>query len=316
MVKPKESLSAIKSKLISTLKIDTTNHPNDYNILKSTNQSGYTQQLIEYKGYEGDIIKAYLLIPNGEGSFPAVVVHHQHNSQFHLGKSEVCGLAGDPLNAFAPTLAQKGFIVLAPDSIGFEDRRRNQTGIEENKEKDWLQYFNGMAYRMVKGKLLITAVINEALIATNILANHPKVNANTIGVIGHSYGGNTTLFQAAIDDRIKFACASGAACSYKNKIENETGLEMALIIPDVLNTFDIEDVVASSSSKHLLLLAATEDKYSKNAKEITLNAQKQLSTLNEENNIALKEFEGAHPLTQERFDYIIDWIVGKASLLR
>ena len=45
--------------------------------------------------------------------------------------------------------AQDGFVVLAPDSICFEDRRRNQSGIEAH-ESDGMQYFNGMSYLLCK----------------------------------------------------------------------------------------------------------------------------------------------------------------------
>lgn len=43
---------------------------------------------------------------------PAVLINHQHNGERHLGKSEVCGLAGNPLQAFGPELARHGFVVL------------------------------------------------------------------------------------------------------------------------------------------------------------------------------------------------------------
>jgi len=50
-------------------------------------------------------VPALLLVPEhpcGAG----VVALHQHNSQWHLGKSEVAGLAGEPLQAFGPALAE------------------------------------------------------------------------------------------------------------------------------------------------------------------------------------------------------------------
>ena len=60
----------------------------------------YDRLQITYDNEEHDRIPAFLLIPHGAGPFPALLVHHQHNSQWHLGKSEVCGLArvyGEPL---------------------------------------------------------------------------------------------------------------------------------------------------------------------------------------------------------------------------
>jgi dienelactone hydrolase len=72
-----------------------------------------------------------LLVPDGAGPFAAVLVHHQHNSEWHLGKSEVAGLAGYPLRACGPALARAGLVVLAPDAVGFEDRRYIGTGVDQ-----------------------------------------------------------------------------------------------------------------------------------------------------------------------------------------
>src|SRR5260221_12173720 len=94
--------------------------PPPFEILRTEPADGCERQLIEYSVSDGERVPAFLLVPPGPGPFPAVVIPHQHNSQWHFGKSEVCGLAGDPLNAFGPALVKKGFVVLAPDSIGFE----------------------------------------------------------------------------------------------------------------------------------------------------------------------------------------------------
>jgi hypothetical protein len=97
---------------------------------------GYLELRVCYAGVEEEI-PALLLVPDGAGPFAAVLAHHQHNSEWHLGKSEVAGLAGDPLQAFGPALARAGLVVLAPDAVGFEDRRYSGTGIDA-REDDWL----------------------------------------------------------------------------------------------------------------------------------------------------------------------------------
>ena len=53
------------------------------------------------------------------------MINHQHNSERHFGKSEVCGIVGSPYQAFGPVLARHGFVVLVPDVICFEERRKN-----------------------------------------------------------------------------------------------------------------------------------------------------------------------------------------------
>lgn len=76
---------------------------------------GVLRKLITYGAADGEVIQAFLFEPV---SVPraAVVVLHQHASDWSLGKSEVAGLAGDPLQAFGPALARAGVMVLAPEA--------------------------------------------------------------------------------------------------------------------------------------------------------------------------------------------------------
>ena len=97
-----------------------------YEVLNSVQEEGYTRQLISYLSDE-DKVSAFLLLPDKLGNNPAILISHQHNREHHLGKSEVCGIAGNPLQAFGPALAKQGFVVLAPDSICFEARREDPT---------------------------------------------------------------------------------------------------------------------------------------------------------------------------------------------
>lgn len=270
-------------------------------------EDGYTRYLISYEGLESDDIWAYLLVPKGQGPFPAVLVHHQHNGERNIGKSEVCGIVGDPFQAFGPTLAREGIIVLAPDSICFEDRRKNKNGIEAD-EGDWLQHYNEMSYRLVQGDTLMRKVISDASLAVSILCNHPLVEDKKIGVLGHSYGGNTVLFQAAMDTRIQFACSSGAACTYKNKIRHQTGFEMAQVIPGFVERFDIEDLVKCILPRKILLVSATEDKYSKEADAIEKTIIETCNKFKIDNWVEHFRYVGGHPLTQERFTDVVSWI--------
>jgi hypothetical protein len=91
---------------------------------------GFDRERIEYRGLEGDLIPAFLFTPRGRETLGGVVVFHQHNGEFHFGKSEVAGDVGDAYQAFGPALARGGLAVLAPDAITFEDRRGAVQGVE------------------------------------------------------------------------------------------------------------------------------------------------------------------------------------------
>jgi dienelactone hydrolase len=274
---------------------------------------GYERTLIQIKGDEGDLIPGYLLIPPGNGPFPAVQVHHQHASQRHLGKSEVCGLAGDPWQAFGPALAQKGMVVLATDSLCFEDRRRNRTGIGLDEANDHLQHYNEMSYRLVQGDTLMRKVLDDAQRGFFLLWDDPRVDRERLGLVGQSYGGNTVLFQAALDERVQFACVSGAACSYKAKFDNEIGLEMALVIPGFAQSYDFHDLVHCVAPRRLLIVSATDDPFSLDADQIVEHGLKPYEEAGQSSYLEHRRYKGGHALDHERFDDIVEWIMERCQ---
>ncbi|MBQ1207826.1 MAG: hypothetical protein IIX65_04800, partial [Lachnospiraceae bacterium] len=148
----------------------------EYTILETKEEVGYTRQLIEYTSFE-DKVRAFLLLPEKLNNNPAVLVNHQHNREHHLGKSEVCGLAGNPLQAFGLELVKKGFVVLAPDSICFEDRRRDPSV----EGFDFWQHFDEMCYRILKGEYLMKKVLDDAMNGITLLSNFEFVDKKRIG---------------------------------------------------------------------------------------------------------------------------------------
>jgi len=283
----------------------------DYEIIETYKTSHFERHLIKYAGNEDDEIRAYLFIPQNREIIGSVLVHHQHNGKRHLGKSEVAGIVGDPFQFFCPELAKAGIISLAPDSICFEDRRTNKKGIEPDSDpdNDWLQHYNEMCYRLLNGKTLMEKVVEDSSIGISLLLQQKDVNADNIGILGHSYGGNTVIFHSPFDDRIKYACSSGAVCSYKNKFEHEVGIEMAEVIPNFTTKYDIEDLLKLISPREMLIVAASSDELTRDAKQIYLTIKKEEPTIRK--SLFLKEFQGEHGLDKQRFDYIINWFKEK-----
>lgn len=279
----------------------------NYTVLSESDLGKYREQLIHFNGEAGDSIPAYLLIPNGEGPFPAVQIHHQHAGERHFGKSEVVGRVGDQFQAFGLALANQGFVVLSADSICFEDRRFNQKGTEPC-DKDWEQHFNEMTYRLVRGDTLMRKVLSDASFGISLLTHLPFVQKERVGVLGHSYGGNTALFQSALDDRISFTCTSGAVCSYKNKMQNQTSFEFALAIPGFVEKFDFDDLLSAIAPRRVLVVSANDDKYSKDADVIVTHAQPAFDVLNVPSSLVHKRYNGGHSLDAERFEFIVNWV--------
>ncbi len=275
----------------------------EYTVLSSTKEDGYTRQYIKYVS-GSETVPAYLLVPDKQGNNPAVLINHQHNREHHLGKSEVCGLAGNPLQAFGPALAKKGFVVLAPDALCFEERREDPTV----EGFDFWQHFHEASYRIVKGDYLMKQVLTDAMNGITLLENLPYVDKQRIGTLGHSMGGNTVLFLAALDERISFACASGSACTYEHRMANSVGIEMASVIPGFHGPYDIDDLVSLTAPRKLLLVSAEEDKYSMDASVIVKKAGIEYEKQGVSQNLHHKRYPGGHALTQERFEFIMEWL--------
>ena len=141
-------------------------------------REGITQHSLKIETAPGRTVDdAYLLIPEGKGPFPAVVV------VFYDAKTGV-GLGKSPMRDFALQLAKRGFVAL---SLGGDPNTYYPT-----KATCKIQPLSFHAY--------------EAANCYNALASMPNVDPKRIGVVGHSYGGKWSMFAGALYD--KFACAA------------------------------------------------------------------------------------------------------------
>lgn len=124
----------------------------------------------------GRMQSGYLLVPHGDGPFPAaVVVFYDPETSVGLGKE---------MHGFGFHLANRGYVVLA---IGTPSGR-----LWPNDKAAELQPLSMLAY--------------VAANCHTVLAGLPNVDANRIGILGHSYGGKWAMFASCLYD--KFACAA------------------------------------------------------------------------------------------------------------
>lgn len=215
---------------------------------------GYERLRIEYTLEPGERVAAFLLVPNDAQHAPAVFCHHQHASEFTLGKSEVVGLAGDPDQAIGQDLATRGFVVFAPDAIGFEERNwSHPTGRAEYVE---------MTSRLVQGQTLLAKVLHDASVGLDVLCDRPEVDPERLGFIGHSYGGRMALWAAAMDERIRASVSHCGCIGYADSVANRIGIQPEFCIANVLASGDIADVARLVAPRALMLSACTRDKYS------------------------------------------------------
>lgn len=147
-------------------------------ILKEERREGLTQRHVRIEVAPGKTTDdAYLLIPDGTGPFPAVVVVF-YDALTGIGQSKTAG------RDFALQLAKRGFVAL---SLGSSPET-----YYPDKSRCRLQPLSFHAY--------------EAATCHTILSGLKQVDPERIGIVGHSYGGKWAMFASCLYD--KFACAA------------------------------------------------------------------------------------------------------------
>ena len=214
--------------------------------------SGGVREKVSYVVERGERVHAYLFLPETPGPHPAVLCVHQHHRQFHLGKSEPAGLAGDPEQFYALELAARGYVTLAPDAIGFEERQhpvlhaQDYERFEANK-------------RLTEGSCLQAKMLWDLMRGLDYLTTRREVDPRRIGCLGHSLGGQETLFLCAIDRRVAVGVSSCGFSSYRALFDRAINHNFAAYVPGLMQYGDLDRVLGLVAPRSFLALAGNDD---------------------------------------------------------
>ena len=152
-------------------------------VLETEEMDGLTKHTIRFAWTPDEQTTGYLLIPSGSGKRPAVLtVFYEPETAIGEGKSQ---------RDFAIQLARRGFVTL---SIGTT---------EATAAKTYALYYPSLDNAKVAPlSMLAYAAAN----AWHVLAARDEVDAERIGIVGHSFGGKWAMFASCLFD--KFACAA------------------------------------------------------------------------------------------------------------
>ncbi len=160
--------------------------PLDVRVMEEHDEAAYVRRKISFATEPGDRTSAWLLLPKGAtGKRPAMLCLHQTTP---IGKDEPAGLGGHENLHYAKELAEGGYVTLAPDYPNFGDDHVDV-------------YKLGYESASMKG-------IWNHLRAVDLLESLPEVDAERMGVIGHSLGGHNAIFAALFDERLKAVVTS------------------------------------------------------------------------------------------------------------
>jgi dienelactone hydrolase len=212
-------------------------------------QAGFVIESIDYEVEPGDRVPALVLVPEGVTAnkpAPAVAIWHQHAGEYHLGKSEPAGLAGNPMHHTGAALAREGYVVICPDALCFEERQ------DERLKRGDFERFEFLRY-VVAGKCMAWKNILDMRRAIDVLAGRPDVIADRIGCYGHSMGSTHTWLVGPWESRIK--CLVGNCClpTYKAIHDRHMLHCFPNFVPGIFEYGDTPDIAALIAPRALHL---------------------------------------------------------------
>lgn len=163
--------------------------PFDIKIIDSLREENFTRYNLTFNVAKGERLPVYLYIPIQSGvvkRLPAMLVLHGTDP---LGKRVVDGQGGKSNRGHARELAQRGYVVIAPDYPSFGDIKDHNFETDRYSSATMQGIFNHMR-------------------CIDLLQNRKDVDPNKIGVAGLSLGGHNSMFVAAFDERIKVAVSA------------------------------------------------------------------------------------------------------------
>ena len=159
--------------------------------LAKVEREGYTEYKVQVQiSNDGKTVEGYLLIPNGKGPFPAVIVPF-YEPLTSIGQ----GAKGRGVGThdYGLQLVKRGIVTLSIGTPGSLDKLGGDTRDALIKAGEELR------------RQPLTLLAYVAANCLTALAQMPEVDAARIGIIGLSYGGKWSMFASCLDER--FACA-------------------------------------------------------------------------------------------------------------
>jgi len=213
---------------------------------------GYTRERVVFDTEATMSVPAYLLVPDARRDAPpgaAVLAIHGHGA----GKSLVCGIeTGGPGDDYAHALASLGYVVLAPDLRGFGERR--DWSPDDKYHCDW-----DLVCATMAGIVPLERNLWDLQRALDVLCAHPLVDPARVAAAGLSYGGTSTLFLTALDDRVKVAVVSGYLSSWQAAHTIPWNMCGSQVMPGQLGRIEHVDLGALIAPRPLLVESGTDD---------------------------------------------------------
>lgn len=245
----------------------------NYKVITEERRDGYKALKVEFRLSAYYTVRAYILVPDGKGPFPAINLLHDHGGHLFIGKEKMIRpieedsvvvedadrwqdvvYGGQYMGDF---LARHGYVVFSTDAPMWGERGRAE-GVDRNK------YDIIAGNMMMLGRDLSAFMTYDDIAGTDFLATLPFVDASRIGCAGCSMGAYRAWMLSALSDKIK---AGASVCwmvttdvqmTWKYGRKENGGF--ANCIPGLRQYLDYPHIASMACPKPMLFINGDKDK--------------------------------------------------------
>ncbi len=284
----------------------------DVEIVQTLDKGTHQLQLVQYAVEKGERVNAWLLKPAGaKKKYPAIIAPHQHAGEFYLGKSEPAGLSKNRMYHYGLDLCLRGYVVLCPDHLGFEDRRPSEVERHENLYMQDGGYERFLFCKYIsEGSTLQAKYLWDLTRGLDLLESLDCVDSNRIGAIGHSLGGQETLWLTWFDPRIKAAVCSCGTGQIKTIFRDHINHNFAMFTFGFGKLFDMGDLVSDIAPRPFMMINGREDIIFPvdGVEEIGRQAEGKYESLHAKDHFCSIIFEGGHCFPDHAKKRAYEWL--------
>ena len=242
------------------------------NIISQEQREGYKAMKIEFNVNAYSRIRAYILVPEGDGPFPAINLLHDHGGHLFIGKEKMIRPIDENAEVtddarmwserlydgqfMGDYLASKGYVVFSADAPMWGERGREE-GVDRSK------YDIIAGNMMMLGRDLSAFMTYDDISGTHFLSTLPYVDSSRIGCAGCSMGGYRAWMLSALSDDIKVGVSicwmttTMVQMSVKDKKKEYGGF--ANCIPGLRQYLDYPHIASLACPKPMLFINGTQD---------------------------------------------------------
>ncbi|MBQ8127664.1 MAG: prolyl oligopeptidase family serine peptidase [Prevotella sp.] len=244
----------------------------DMKIVAEEQRDGYRALRIAFNQNAYARTEALVLVPDGEGPFPAVNLLHDHGAHLYIGKEKMIRPFGveqaviDDADAWAKNLygsqyvgdylARHGYVCFSADAPMWGERGREE-GVDRSK------YDIIAGNMMMLGRDLCGFMHYDDIAATEFLATLPWVDPQRIGCMGCSMGAYRAWMLSALSDRIRASAAICWMVTTDVQMSTADGKReyggFANCLPGLRQWLDYPDIASLAAPKPMLFINGTQD---------------------------------------------------------